>query len=686
MELVWEANTAEFSSRKRAAKACEVCAKNKKRCLHTFTRLPQNPAESNIPDAVSPSSSSTVAGFESTSRDAEQVPRTTPQATYDAENASQAGIPSGHIDEPPTHANEPSIKRSAFGGVCGREVDPITETSQDKLVEVQRSYLRAVGALRILPKPTQDALVTTFIACINGLLPIFDSGKLLRLYSSGKASRFLILAICLSACKSQQAVPYLRVTEDGPLLNPIQFARTIYVGLDAAMKADLEPDRVTKIQILALMHLHNDGTYGIEQSSVHLSQALQLAWGMKLHFQGPGRTPTDELSMLWWSLWSLDRFSACISCKPIMIMDRDIQLPRPPLGSDYQLQVMAIWLRLGDLLGEVFDLYRPPVAQNQTEWRDQFISFSELTGDLGASTFQTSHWTVLELCFQVVAILSCRCSKPGSVSYKRRIAACDRIQTLMSDNRHAQLPLLPVVPYAATLSLTGALCVFRDNQKDKRSAHKDVIARCQILDNLRSSWSNADMASKLGRVALRSLQQPSARMQDFTNLLIGIDADTTPCENDITHQRVGVAKSTSDGMLTSGNCTGEDLNTRNLVTEGSMQPLPNLSQTQQISDTARDFRPEVSIGNIEGIYPNQTNLQPISPGFRAATVGYDSPNLIGDTENTQEFGDLTFLEGFFELGMPTSLQDVISDGTLFLNEVFDDSGDSQVYMRQLRDF
>lgn len=169
-------------------------------------------------------------------------------------------------------------------GAISPEPAPDIGVGQEHLSESQKSYLMSVGTFRALPKETQDILVTTYIACINGLLPILDSGKLLRQYSMGQASRFLIQAICLVACKTQQAVPYLRLSETGPLLAPIQFARQIYVGLDAAMKADLEPDRVTKLRILALLHLYNDGTYGIEDSSTHFSQAIQLAWAMKLHF------------------------------------------------------------------------------------------------------------------------------------------------------------------------------------------------------------------------------------------------------------------------------------------------------------------------------------------------------------------------------------------------------------------
>jgi hypothetical protein len=383
MQVVWEVDTAEFARRRRAARACLTCARNKKRCIRTFIR-------SGHPDAIISPSVQTAAGY---LRRVEQAPGRAPSGTRSEAQNSQADIAVlEQFKEPFTPMDGPASDGVSFPGALSPEPAPDTGVGQEHLSEPQRSYLMSVGTFRALPKETQDILVTTYIACINVLLPILDSGKLLRQYSGGRASRFLIQAICLVACKTQQPVLYLRLSETGPLLTPIQFARQVYVGLDAAIKADLEPDRVIKIRILALMHLYNDGTYGIEDSSTYLSQAIQLAWAMKLHFLWPGRSTVDELSMLWWSLWSLDRFNACISGTPIMIRDRDIHLPRPPLESNPQLQVIAFWLRLGDLLGEVFDLYRPPVAQHLTEWGDDFISFSKLTDGLEASMFQTSHW------------------------------------------------------------------------------------------------------------------------------------------------------------------------------------------------------------------------------------------------------------------------------------------------------
>jgi len=284
--------------------------------------------------------------------------------------------------DPPKPGEKTPVNVEKYGKVEG---------GRRTLTGAQRNYLQAVGAFRVLPKATQDALITTYIACIDGLLPILNGSKLIQDYADGRCSIFLIQAICLVTCKTEEAAPYLRLFEDGPLLDPIPFARSLHTGLDAAMKADLEPDRVTKIQILTLMHLHNDGPGGIEDSSLHLSLAIHDAWTAGLHIQTPGRTPQDESSMLWWTLWTLDKINACVGGRPVMIGNRDIDIARPPIDLDVPSQVISVWLRLGDLLDDVIEFYRPTADQDATGWETEFPSFSTMIKDIDLGPLPHSH-------------------------------------------------------------------------------------------------------------------------------------------------------------------------------------------------------------------------------------------------------------------------------------------------------
>ena len=273
------------------------------------------------------------------------------------------------------------------------------------------------------------------------------------------------------------------------------------------------------------------------------------------------------------------------------------------------------------------------------------------------------------------------------------MAACDRIQMLMSENHHMQLPPLPVVPYAATLSLTGALSVLRDGRRERGVAQKDVTARCQTLERLSTSWQNAEVVAKLGRVALRSLQQPSAGMQDFTNLLTGIDADSEhdkeAASRSPTYGQDGGVTS-GPGLRTPGTYPGNAINamdTTDPIANGGM-PDPTSVQSEQIPQGIQDPNLEATTYYSPGPYLSQTTRQNIASEFpsTAITHGYDLPALFGNTENMQEFNQSSFFEGFFDLGMPTSLQDVMSDGTLFLNGICDDFGGTEAYARQLHGY
>lgn len=394
------------------------------------------------------------------------------------------------------------------------------ERGRRTLTGHQKNYLQAVGALRVLPKTTQDALVMTFVSCIDPLFPIIDCKKLLQEYKDGEASVFLVQAICMVACKTEEARPHLRLHEDGQVMDPIPFARALHTGLDAAMKADLEADRFTKVQILTLMSLHNDGPGGIEESSLHLVMAIHDAQTTGLHINTPGRTRNDQQAMLWWTLWTLDKFNACLGGRPLMISDRDIDIERPVLDDTQRSQIIAVWLAMGDLLDDVIEYYRPRTDPDTAGWEGHFPSFEELTKDVNISILSEHQQNLLEVAYNIIGILSCRAGGPTSRSYQRRIVSADRIQKLTAKGRHAELPPVPLVPYAVSLSLTVAYRGLRDSYCDPVKAQSDLAARCDILESFHKTWWTADAMAKLGRKALKSLQQQS---EDARKSSVGID-------------------------------------------------------------------------------------------------------------------------------------------------------------------
>ncbi|KIW72841.1 hypothetical protein PV04_01008 [Phialophora macrospora] len=537
MQVVWEADTAAFASRKRAARACQKCRAAKKRCHHTFQRPPDQQADTDGLERVLPNLThkepirfvgdlnpeSILTDLSSRRQGTQRISRvgTWVEQSRDLQNS----LPPDDLGPPPPQKSgeKTPLNVEKYGKVEG---------GRRTLTGHQRNYLQAVGAFRVLPKATQDAMVTTYIACFDGLLPILNGIKLLKDYSEGRCSIFLMQAICLVTCKTEEAAPYLRLYDDGPLLDPIPFARSLHTGLDAAMKADLEPDRVTKIQILTLMHLHNDGPGGIEESSLHLSMAIHDAWTSGLHIHTPGRTLKDQSSMLWWTIWTLDKINACLGGRPIVIANRDIDISRPPLESTIpRSNVINMWLRLGDLLDDVIEFYRPTADPDCTGWETKFPPYDSLADGIDLDLLHGSERNVLEICYLVISILSCRAGGPTTASYARRILAASRIQDLLSDGKHLSVPPLPLIPYAVGLTLTVTYRGLRDNAfEDCERAQADLATRCEMLEALSTYWWTADAMARLGRKALKSLKETGVRKASIANIANAMEAEVSACK------------------------------------------------------------------------------------------------------------------------------------------------------------
>lgn len=179
---------------------------------------------------------------------------------------------------------------------------------------------------------------------------------------------------------------------DGPLLAPLKFASKLLGGLDAAIKADLDPDRVTKVQVLALMHLHNDGFTGMDRSSSYLSQAICEAWSMSLHWNVPGNPDQEQCDFLWWSLRNFDRLNKVVmGAGPFMIDDSDIAIGRiVPRFDSYRSQLMGVAVILGDLMTRATKVYKASSTATVDDCQD-FPSLSDLTSGTHLDRFHSSH-------------------------------------------------------------------------------------------------------------------------------------------------------------------------------------------------------------------------------------------------------------------------------------------------------
>ncbi|KAL0932486.1 uncharacterized protein CTRU02_213439 [Colletotrichum truncatum] len=382
------------------------------------------------------------------------------------------------------------------------------------LSEHYRRYLEDVGAFLVLPKSTTDALLPIYTASLDDLIPIMDGASVVRDQSNGQSSNYLVRAICLVVCKSKQASPFLQLVEGGPILEPLEFASKLLEGLDAAVKANLEPDRVTKIQILTLMHLHNDGLAGVDRSSSYLSQAICEAWSISLHLKVPGSPEQKRCDFLWWTLRNFDRLNKPImAAAPFMIDDTDVAVDRiSPREDDYRSQVMSISLTLGDLMTTATRVYKAS-SKATVDLCDDFPSLSELTSGTAFERFHRSHAAYLEIWYHVAAMLSCRYSGPGRPQYSRRLASADRVISIISQEGSERLPPLPLIPYAISMATTVIYRALRDERRNTSKACEDLGLCCNALEILSERWTSVKGVARLAKRLLRFIDRGITQVQ-----------------------------------------------------------------------------------------------------------------------------------------------------------------------------
>jgi Fungal specific transcription factor domain len=241
-------------------------------------------------------------------------------------------------------------------------------------------FLQDTGAFAILPLASQRPLIDLYFSHVHPFLPLIDAESFFLRFQKGQASNFLILAICLTASKSAEAARSLRWDTEGPVVAPRIFAKRLYDGLHFAISTGQETDPLTNIQILGLLALHNDGPQGLENASMHLSQAIHHAHTLGLHIDSSRTFPQNgHTERMFWSLWCLDKLLACMAGRPVKIFDEDIGITRPEYLQDSRQAVFYDHLALCDLLSSIIHFYRPTTDQDCSGWEEDFPKLEETT-------------------------------------------------------------------------------------------------------------------------------------------------------------------------------------------------------------------------------------------------------------------------------------------------------------------
>ena len=260
----------------------------------------------------------------------------------------------------------------------GRNETPPPQNKQSITTRLHERCTSALAACDRLPASSIEPLTAIYFSKINTIIPLLDKAAFIAAQRDGTVSPVLERSICLVAAKDPASSAHLHLTGNEPPVSSRQFCSEVYHGLNVAMDAFLEPDRVTRIRVLALMSLHCEGHEGAEAASLHLCQAIHQAQTIGLHLDRPDRISADPLAQLFWSLWTLDKMHASIGGRPVILADRDIGALKP---KDTEAPgAFGVWLAISDLLATVISYYRPSAGMT-SGWEEGFPAFEDIVGE-----------------------------------------------------------------------------------------------------------------------------------------------------------------------------------------------------------------------------------------------------------------------------------------------------------------
>lgn len=220
------------------------------------------------------------------------------------------------------------------------------------------------------------------------------------------------------------------------------------------------------------------------------------------------------MKLLFWTIWTLDRFNAAINGRPIIMADHDIAI-EPFERGESEFPAFEILLKIAHIMNDVIGFYRPGNPPTVTGWEDVFPGFEEIIDDLNGWSLSPALLATLHLAYLVTAILSHRSKGVKDVqslttpSYVRQSIAAIQITRMMRPERLATLHALPILPYAISLALSVSYQRLRQDQLRhlQEDARMDFEACCVILNDLRRTFSSSDAMATLAQKVTAELRR-----------------------------------------------------------------------------------------------------------------------------------------------------------------------------------
>lgn len=443
----------------------------------------------------------------------------------------------------------------------------------------------------IKPTSTQlDGLVNVYFKRIHPFFPLLEEDEFRQAYKDGSIPEALTYALSLVAAKDSEAQHYFATSDSETKWSPRQLCRSLHAKVKAAVTAPGRQDKLTLICMQALLSMHTEGSDGAEEASLYLVQAMHHCQTLGLHLSSsfPARDG-KHTKRLFWCLWILDRFSAAVNGRPIMMADNDVAIEQFQPGES-GFPAFEILIKVTAILNEVIGYYRPGNPPTTTGWEQGYPGYEEIVDAVRGWNLPPGILSTLRIAYLTVTILSHRSKGTADFasttpSYIRQSLAAIQIIRLMDPIRLPTLHALPMLPYAISLALSVSYQHLRQDQllHQQEDARTDFEACYVILRELKRTWASADAMSTLSEKVVDEL----CRVPNITSFRIRRPAQDRELQ----------------GFASACKHDGEAVD---FQTSEAARPLPNdnrnilVQQTQSNYNPTKDM-PSPSNGLFEGI-------------------------------------------------------------------------------------
>lgn len=518
--------------RKQTQKACKTCRKRKKRCHHAEPGQESNmapPARSGEPSTTTPMAiaiggsppSSTIHPH---SDGAIATPATHRSSFHEDGSPQFVGDlnPEGvfltaNIPTSPAGAARPDgvgvwLSHSAAHALLGRNA-----TTQSRVTDSFRSKLLLPyiedQCLRLLPA-RQDIrqLQRIYWEEIAPIFPVLDRAAFEVLQDNSPEKVILTQAICLAASFSSKATKFLNLANLS-VLSHKDFVDSLLLAMRLGVNFGQPYDTLVSIQAFALISLFTQLSTDRHLSTDFTGRAVSFSHTAGLHLKlQVDRRDGHYLRRLFLCVWALDRLNAAFHGRPVLIHERDFDFDLEPCFVE-QEPCFQLFLRNVLLLDQVIHLYRPIKDASPPSWEHEFPTFEELVNASGATRVNSNLLATIETLYHAVAMLSYRPQEPlqecsrNTTSYLRQTLAAIKVTSLVGQEFRGQLSMLPIVPYAVSLSLRAS---YRDLRISKAPifqtrARRQLLATCALLKGIGQVYQSANNIADLAEQIIREM-------------------------------------------------------------------------------------------------------------------------------------------------------------------------------------